>query len=95
MEEFSQLLGIPILNQLPFNSMERDPKPEEIAQALSLQRSDVVKKLETKRGVQGFPVKFLCEKAHYFWDNLDLQAFKKCWPFSFMGWYYSLTRTNS
>ena len=31
LEEFSQLLRIPILNQLPFNGMERDPKPEEIS----------------------------------------------------------------
>ena len=75
MEEFSQLLGVPILNYLPFNGIERDPKSEEIAQALSLQRSDVVENWETRRGVQGFPVKFLFEKAHYFWDNLDLQAF--------------------
>ena len=31
LEEFSQLVGIPILNQLPFNGIERDPKPEEIS----------------------------------------------------------------
>ena len=42
LEEFSRVLRIPILNQLPFNGTERDPKPEEIAQALYLQRSDVV-----------------------------------------------------
>ena len=41
LEEFSQLLRIPILNQLPFNDTERDPKPEEIAQALHLQPSDI------------------------------------------------------
>ena len=41
MEEFSQLLKIPILNQLPFNDIIRDPGPEEIAQDLHLQRSDV------------------------------------------------------
>ena len=41
LEAFSQLLRIPILNQLPFNGTERDPKPEEIAQALHLQTSDV------------------------------------------------------
>ena len=57
--------------------MERDPKPEEIAQALSLQRSDVVENSETRRSVQGFPAKFLFEKAHYFWDSLDLQAFEE------------------
>ena len=31
MEELSQLLGIPILDQLPFKGIERDPSPEEIA----------------------------------------------------------------
>ena len=31
LEEFSKLLRIPIINQLPFNGTERDPKPEEIA----------------------------------------------------------------
>ena len=77
MKEFSQLLGVPILNQLPFNSMERDPKPEEIAQAMSLQQFDVVANWETRRGVKGFLAKFLFEKAHHFWDTLDLQAFEE------------------
>ena len=36
MEEFSLLLGVHILNEVPFNGMERDPKPEDIAKALSL-----------------------------------------------------------
>ena len=31
LEELSQLLRIPILNQIPFNGTERDPNPEEIA----------------------------------------------------------------
>ena len=66
MEEFSQLLGVPILDQSPFNGMERDPKSEEIVQALSLQRSDVVANWETRRGVKGFLAKFLFEKAHHF-----------------------------
>ena len=51
MKEFSQLLRIPILNQLPFNSTERDPKPEEISQALHLQQSDVITNWETRSGV--------------------------------------------
>ena len=41
LEELSQLLRIPILNKLPFNGTERDPNPEEIAQALHLHSSDV------------------------------------------------------
>ena len=77
MEEFSQLLGIPILYHLPFSSTERHPKPEEIAKALSLQRSDIVTNWETRGSVQGIPVKFLFEKAYYFWDTLDLQAFEE------------------
>ena len=52
MEEFSQLFDVPVLNQLPFNGMERDPKPEEIAQALYLQRSDVVANWETRSGIK-------------------------------------------
>ena len=43
MEEFSLLLGVHILNKVPFNGMERDPKPEHIAKSLSLQRSDIEK----------------------------------------------------
>ena len=58
-EEFSPLLGVPILDQLPFNGMERDPKPEEISYAMSLQRSDVVANSEIRRGVKGFLAKFL------------------------------------
>ena len=48
MEEFYQLLGITILNQLPLKGIERDPNPEEIAQALHLQRSDVTANWEKK-----------------------------------------------
>ena len=66
MEEFSQLLGVPILDQLPFTGIEREPRPEEIAQALSLQRPDVVANWETRRGVKGFLAKFLFKKAHHF-----------------------------
>ena len=36
LEEFSQLMGTPILDQLPFKGIERDPIPEEIARALHL-----------------------------------------------------------
>ena len=54
LEEFSLLLGVPILNEVPFNGMERDPKPEYIAKALSLQWSDVAANWETRRNVKGF-----------------------------------------
>ena len=76
MEEFSQLLGVPILDQLPFTGIEKDPRPEEISQALHLQRPDVVANWETRSGVKGFLAKFLFEKAQQFWDALDFQAFE-------------------
>ena len=65
MEEFSLLLGVPILKKAPFKGMEKEPKPEDIAKALSLQRADVVANWETRRGVKGFLAKFLFEKAHH------------------------------
>ena len=42
MEEFSQILGIPILDQIPFTDLEEAPKPDIIAIALHLKRYDIV-----------------------------------------------------
>ena len=72
LEEFSRLLRIPILNQLPFNSTERDPNPEEIAQALHFQPSDITTNWEIRSGVKGFLAKFLFGKAQNCWNSLDL-----------------------
>ena len=36
LEEFSQLLRIPILHQLPYNGTKREPNPKDVAQALHL-----------------------------------------------------------
>ena len=63
LEELSQLLRIPILIQLPFNGTESDPNPEEIAQALHLQPSDITTNWETRSDVKGFLAKFFFEKA--------------------------------
>ena len=41
MEEFSKLLGVPILDQASFTGLEKVPKPEVIAAALHLKRSDM------------------------------------------------------
>ena len=42
LEEFSQLLGMPVLDQIPFTGLEETLKPEVIAKALHLKRSDIV-----------------------------------------------------
>ena len=75
MEEVSQILGIPILDQVPFTNLEEAHKPEVIATALHLKWYDIVSNWETRSGVKGFLAKFLYEKAHQFWDDLDSHDF--------------------
>ena len=77
LEEFSQLPRIPILHQVPYNGTEREPKPEDVAQALHLKPSDIKGHWETISGVKGFLAKFLFEKAQDCWNSLDLQAFEE------------------
>ena len=76
LEEFSHLLGISILEQVPFTGMEEVPKQEVIASTLHLKRADVVSNWETRSGVEGFLAKFLIDQAQLFWDDLDFQAFE-------------------
>ncbi|XP_058771946.1 uncharacterized protein LOC131645720 [Vicia villosa] len=52
MEEFSDLLGIPISEHLPFTGLESTPKLETIAAALHLKRSDIASNWDTKNGVE-------------------------------------------
>ena len=75
--------------------MERDPKPEEIAQALHLQQSDVTTTWEIRSGVKGFLAKFLFEKAQDFWNSLDLQAFEEIVALLIYGMVFSQILTNS
>ena len=42
MEEFYQLLGVPVLDQIPFPGLEETPKHEVIANALHLKSSDII-----------------------------------------------------
>ena len=76
LEEFSQLLGVLVLDQIPFTGLEETPKPEVISKALHLKRSDIVTNWETKSGVKGFLAKFLLEKARLFWEDMDFQVFE-------------------
>ena len=77
MEEFSQLLEVHVLNQIPFTGLEKDPQPKEIASALHLKRSDIVSNMETRSGVKGFLAKFLLEKAQLFLETMSFQAFEE------------------
>ena len=71
LEEFSQLLGVSVINQIPFTGIEVAPNLEVIAKAFHLKRSDIVDNWETRSGVKGFLAKFLLEKARLFWEDMD------------------------
>ncbi|XP_058746603.1 uncharacterized protein LOC131619531 [Vicia villosa] len=76
MEEFSETLQIPIGNQLPFTGLEKSPKPEAIAAALHLRKSEIEKNWETRSGVEGFLAKFLIDKARSFSKSMSYHAFE-------------------
>ena len=62
-EEFSQLLGVLVLDQIPFTGVEETPRPEVIANALHLKSFNIIANWETRSGVKGFLDTFLIEKA--------------------------------
>ena len=95
LEEYSKLLGVPVLDQMPFTGLEETPKPEVIAKDLHLKRSDIVENWETRSGVKGFLAKFLLEKARLFWEDMDFQAFEDVLALLIMVWLFSPIRTNS
>ena len=74
-EEFSELLGVSVLDQISFTDLEETPRPEVIAKALYLKSYDIVANWETRSGVKGFLAKFLMEKARLFFDAMNFQAF--------------------
>src|SRR4051812_9845520 len=77
LEEFSELIGFPVRNQLPFTGLERIPKPEVIAAALHLRKSEIESNWETKSGVKGLLAKFLLEKARLLLENKSYPAFEE------------------
>ena len=76
LEEFSLLLGVPVLDQISFTGLEGIPKPEVLAEALHMKRADIIANWETRSGVKGFLAKFLLEKDRSLWDDMDFQAFE-------------------
>ncbi|KAI5434468.1 hypothetical protein KIW84_021340 [Lathyrus oleraceus] len=76
LEEFSRLLGIPVLDQTPFSGLEKIPKSEEVAMALHLTKSDIETNWVTRSGVKGLLAKFLMNKAREFLKVRDVHAFE-------------------
>ena len=63
LEEYAHLVGIPILDQLPFSGLERVPTSQEIADMLHIDESLVDAHMTTKGGIQGLPSEFLIAQA--------------------------------
>src|ERR1044072_5880460 len=76
LEEFSKLLGIPILDQMTFTGLEKVPKYEDIASALHLKRSNIEANSETRSGVKRLLAKFLTNKSLEFLKAMSFQAFE-------------------
>ena len=76
LEEFSDLLGISILEQTPFTGWDKVLRPEEIASSLHLTKAKVMSNWETRSRAKGFLTKFLVGNAYHFWDSLDFQEFE-------------------
>src|SRR4051812_12115604 len=77
LEEFFELIGLPVRDQLPFTGLEKIPKPEIIAAALRLRKSEIESNWETKSGVKGLLAKFLMEKARLLLKNRSYLAFEE------------------
>ena len=76
LEEFSKLLGVPILEQIPFTSLKLDPKSKDVATTLHLKPYDIESKWERRSGVKGLLAKFQIDKAQVFLDAVSFHAFE-------------------
>jgi len=76
LEEFSRLLGIPILDQTPFSGLEKILRSEEVAAALHMTKSDIETNWVTRSEVKGLLAKFLINKAREFLKPMSVHAFE-------------------
>ena len=76
LEKYSQLTGMTITNQDLFSGLEGVLENRTIARAIFLEESDVRAHRVTKGGIQGFPAKFLTERALSFASVGNLVAFE-------------------
>ncbi|XP_058762009.1 uncharacterized protein LOC131635406 [Vicia villosa] len=63
LEEYSSIIGLPIIGRIPFTGLEQDLKPYEIAKSTHLRKGEIEKNMVTKGGLLVLPVEFLIEKA--------------------------------
>ncbi|KAI5399210.1 hypothetical protein KIW84_064551 [Lathyrus oleraceus] len=76
LEEYAYLVGIPILDQLPFSGLESIPTSQEIADMLHIDESLVDAHMTTKGGIQGLPSEFLVAQATIYGKAMSEDAFE-------------------
>ena len=76
LEEYAYLVGIPILDQVPFSGLESIPTSQEIADMLHIDESLVGAHMTTKGGIQGLPSEFLIAQATMYGKAMSEDAFE-------------------
>ncbi|XP_058752432.1 uncharacterized protein LOC131625602 [Vicia villosa] len=74
LEEFSYLLGLPVLDRIPYTGKEEDPKWEDIVAALHLPKAEIEKVWISKKEYSGLPLDILYEKAEIFAKASSMDA---------------------
>ncbi|KAI5433585.1 hypothetical protein KIW84_020755 [Lathyrus oleraceus] len=76
LEEYSHLIRIPILDQVPFSGLESIPTAREIADLLHIDESLIKANLTTKGGIQGLSSDFLIAQATVYGKSMSEDAFE-------------------
>lgn len=85
LEEFSNLIGLPIPDQVPFSDLEEILKHQDIAEATHWGMSEIKVNLTIKGGILGLPSKLLIEEARYFASMKSMDAFEAILAFLIYG----------
>ncbi|KAI5391477.1 hypothetical protein KIW84_076336 [Lathyrus oleraceus] len=76
LEEYAYLVGIPILDQVPFSGLESIPTSQEIADLLHIDESLIRAHMTAKGGIQGLPSEFLIAQATVYGKAMSEDAFE-------------------
>src|SRR3954464_13003705 len=76
LEEYVNLLGIPVSDKIPFNGLEAIPKSHIIAASIHLKKSEVESNWTIKGNLSGLTSHFLIKKAFDFIETGSMIAFE-------------------
>ncbi|KAI5429461.1 hypothetical protein KIW84_034163 [Lathyrus oleraceus] len=76
LEEYANLLGMPVSNKVPFSGLEETPKSQVIAESLHLKKYEIDAHLVKTEGIIGLTSEFLISKATTFVQAGSMDAFE-------------------